>query len=97
MPDELRPAWLAFFAILPHGWVISRPAPAPGAGLWTVSALRKPRRAGDPTVRVDASGLDEPGAVRALTEEFQRLGYARPPRGVGGGMPRSRSRPTAPR
>ncbi len=98
MADGLTPAWLDFFRLLPEGWVVSRPAPRPSDGLWIVQAVRKPRHPGDQRVRVEASGTDEPSAVRALADEFRRLGYARAPRvGNGGGLRRGRTRPSSPR
>jgi len=98
MADELTPAWLDFFRLLPEGWLVSRPAPRPSDGVWIVQAVRKPRRPGDPRVRVEASGGDEGSAVRALSDEFRRLGYARAPRvGSGGGLRRTRTRPSSPR
>ena len=93
MADDLKLAWLDLFALLPDGWAISRPSPDVDDRLWTVHAVRKSRPHGDPAARVRASGADESSAVRAMAEEFRRLGYARAPRvGPGRGVRRGRTR-----
>jgi hypothetical protein len=93
MADALSAAWLEFFAVLPDGWTVSRPVPVGGESGWTIQAVRKPRRPGDPTVRVEARASDASSAVRALAAELGRLGYARAPRvGPGGGLRRTGTR-----
>lgn len=77
MADDLKLAWLDLFALLPDGWAISRPSAGVDDGVWTLQAVRKARLHGHALARVRASGADESSAVRAMAEEFRRLGYAR--------------------
>ena len=87
---ELSRAWLEFFALLPNGWTIHRPVAGFTEGAWILRAVRKPGYRGDGTVRIEARGADEVAAVRALSCEFRRLGYARSGRPEPGGRHRIR-------